>query len=303
MSTTPQPSINRYRYKSISPSIKYLIRRYLLCPTFQIISYLTFLLSYLPWFANRTLQKPIFIIGCSRSGTTLFGDMFAQHEALADWSEAGFLFEPNYYARRIDHVKTANDCTEFHRRRLRTILGIYIWFRGKQRYVNHHPQNSLRIPFLKQIFPDAIFIHIIRDGRAVVRSNYGQFTHERFRQNEPYGYFPKPPMWSTYESLSLELQLSHQWVGILEHVETISAQTLCEESYIEIYYEEFCANPHATLRELDCHLGLSSEERHFDRIPKKFDLQNFKWKTDFSQKQLVDISSIIETLLTKHGYV
>lgn len=302
MTVSVHTSINRYKASYLKPNLKYLIRKYILGMLVRVISYLGYLLSYIiPKFLCQ-VERPIFIIGCSRSGTTLFGDMFAKQGELIDWSEAGFFYELDYYNPNIDHLKRASDVTSFHRRRMETILGLLIWITRKSRYVNHHPQNSMRIPFLKEIFPDAVFIHLIRDGRAVVRSNFGQIEHESFRQNAPFGYFPKPVKWREYQYLPCEVQFALQWKDLIEFVRSSAANHLTDSTYLEIRYEDFCGNTHEILQTVDEFCGLKSDLRKYKEIPSEFKMQNHKWKVDFSPSQVDKINKTIKPLLKMLGY-
>ena len=135
--------------------------------------------------------------------------MLRQHRDLAEWSEGGQLFELNYFDPTISHVKNASDATPFHVRRLRVIVAVFLALKGKRRFLNKHPQNSYRIAFLRKIFPGAKFIHLVRDGRAVVASNVAQVRRDRYRQSLPFGSFPKPRGWERL----LALPLSVQFVG------------------------------------------------------------------------------------------
>jgi hypothetical protein len=46
------------------------------------------------------------------------------------------------------------------------------------------PSNCLRVPFVRQIFPDALFIHVIRDGRACATSARVQWQHDFLIEND-----------------------------------------------------------------------------------------------------------------------
>src|SRR5687767_8932943 len=43
------------------------------------------------------VRRPIFIIGCARSGTTLVNSLFAAHPEVAVWSEANDVWDPSWY--------------------------------------------------------------------------------------------------------------------------------------------------------------------------------------------------------------
>lgn len=49
-------------------------------------------------------------------------------------------------------------------------LGVHYPIRARRVLVEKNPRHTLRIPFLKAIFPDAKIIHIVRDGRDVTCS-------------------------------------------------------------------------------------------------------------------------------------
>ena len=65
---------------------------------------------------------------------------------------------------------TENDYTEemaaYFRKKYLQVQNLW----GRPRFVNKNLQNSFRVRLLNLIFPDAKFIHIIRDGRAVAFS-------------------------------------------------------------------------------------------------------------------------------------
>jgi hypothetical protein len=121
------------------------------------------------------LHRPIFIIGCGRSGTTLLGNLFASHPAVR------YLYEPYHrwaamepatdflrlYSRGEPHcLLGADSVTDTARRRFRRLMTAPPGFT----FVEKSPINSLRIGYVDALAPDARFVHIVRDGVAVVRS-------------------------------------------------------------------------------------------------------------------------------------
>ena len=65
---------------------------------------------------------------------------------------------------------TEADVTPADRARIRKMIGQYIRYQGKSRFINKNTRNSRRIRFLNQVFEDALFIHVIRDPRATIGS-------------------------------------------------------------------------------------------------------------------------------------
>jgi hypothetical protein len=127
----------------------------------------------------KPVKKPIFILGTGRSGTTILGVTLAMHE------EVGFLNEPkalwSYLYDREDLIgsysKTpgkyrllASDATQSIKRKARQIYGNYLRFGFSSRVVDKYPELIFRTGFVTEIFPDAHFLFLYRDGRDTCHS-------------------------------------------------------------------------------------------------------------------------------------
>ena len=62
------------------------------------------------------------------------------------------------------------DVTEVDRRRAEALRGARTSLPGARRFVNKNTRNSRRIRYLAELFPDAYFLHVMRDPRAVIAS-------------------------------------------------------------------------------------------------------------------------------------
>ncbi|MDP9330345.1 MAG: sulfotransferase [Actinomycetota bacterium] len=127
----------------------------------------------------RRRRSPIaFLIGCGRSGTTLLGELLGTmpgvhylHEPYAAWAAVDprldfsglYTAPPHHVFMDADHVDPLAR-GRFERIFLRSGL------RGVRLIVEKTPTNSFRIAYLHSLAPQARFIHIVRDGRAVVPS-------------------------------------------------------------------------------------------------------------------------------------
>jgi len=264
-------------------------------------------LRYLTWKArlrlkDATLKKPIFMIGCPRSGTTLAVKLFDKHSDVTDWSEAGHIWDPyNYYDAEADHQWGVDKITEKDRKRLHSVFEHYRQINGKERFINKHPRNSIRLDYIEAIFPDAYYIHVIRDGRAVVNSIIDNIEKRPERQGFPYGNFCKPPNWREYLNEDIVTQSAHQWDEIVKYI--LDRKDSLGNRYIEIKYEDLCVNTRDTYKALYDFVGMSTAADELQKIPEQLSSMNYKFLEKFTPEQLKTIVSIQGDLLKKLGYI
>jgi hypothetical protein len=302
MSAGSIDEVNRYKIAFPGPELKFLIRKYATFGLNQTASYFTYIAGPLLPRTFVHLDRPVFVVGCSRSGTTIFVDMFRQHRSIAEWSEAGGVFEPRYFDPQIDHCKDESDATEFAARRIRVLFGLFTKLQNKQRFLNKHPQNSLRIPFIRAIFPEAQFIHLIREGCATSYSNYLQVKRDKYRQSIPFGSFPKPRAWRELLHLPLLLQFGYQWRDIVTHIRHQVQELPMHHNYLEIRYEDFCQFPHQILSKCDEFCGLERRDRDYGRVPKGFESKNDAWKKKVTRDEESALKLICDPLNFELGY-
>lgn len=273
----------------------YLIRRYLYGPALNAACRAAYWLRWaIPARVTR-LDRPIFALGCSRSGTTVFIELFRGHTDLCDWSEGAQIFEPRYYDAEIDHVRSAADATPEIAFRIRFLLGLKARLLRRSRVVNKHPENALRLPFLAAIFPDAVFIHIVRDGLSAVESNLTRSRIDPYRRTWPFGQFPKPPAWRSYLDFPPVEQFAHQWADIVTRIRADAARLPGTAGYIEIAYEDLCDDPRGVIAAIDRQAGLDPARRPAGAIPERLRNGNGRWRDSLSPDDIAAIRRIIGT--------
>jgi hypothetical protein len=116
------------------------------------------------------IRRPIFVIGADRSGTTFLGDSLAvlpeisyHHEPAVIKAAGRYVYEGHWGFRRAG---------AFFRLVYRWLLRIHL--DGDLRFAEKTPGNAFIVPFLARAFPDAVFVHIVRDGRDAARSHLQQ---------------------------------------------------------------------------------------------------------------------------------
>lgn len=222
---------------------------------------------------DRAPRPPFFIVGCHRSGTTLLRNLLRSHPDLAIPGESHFI--PLVYRGYGDPVDDRSA-----RRLARRILGLY-WVRrwrlgllpsqfddcrsvadiaarlygevarreGAARWGDKTPDYVREIPTLAAIFPDARFLHIVRDGRDVAlsigRTSFGP------------GSVPTA---------------ARHW---RDHVEAgrRDGPPLGAARYAEIRYEDLVGRPETTMREVCAFLGEPFDERVL--APARYDWRDY----------------------------
>jgi hypothetical protein len=210
-----------------------------------------------------------FLVGCGRSGTTLLRAMFDAHADVCVPDEVAFVVRyarPHRamqygWPRRFDAGRcvelivgdssfrrwpiTAEDAraavhetvpTSFADT-IRTLYALVAAHRGKPRYADKTPMHVLHLPRLARLFPEARFVHVIRDGRDVARSY----------QSVEWG-----P--STAEEAAL------RWRRSVAHGRRSGAR-LGAGRYREIRYEQLVTEPEPVLRELCRFFELDWDDR------------------------------------------
>lgn len=213
-----------------------------------------------------------FFVGCGRSGTTLFRAMFDSHPDLAIPGESHFIVHLLPQRRRYE-TATGFDATAFladllpHPRfrlwrlvdeevrsalerdppatlaeAIRAAFGLYAASQGKGRYGDKTPGYVSHLPSLAALFPEARFVHIIRDGRDVALSyldvSFGPDTVER---------------------------AAIHWARMVERGRRAGAR-LGPDRYIEVRYEDLLDDPNTTVRALCAFIDLEFHP-HMLRYP------------------------------------
>lgn len=142
---------------------------------------------------------------------------------------------------------------------------------GGRRFLDKTPKNVLRIPYLLQLFPDAFFVFLKRDGRATVSSLIEGWSARRgvsYRLPVPlrlreyggrYWSFVLPPGWRDTIGTSLPRVAALQYVA--SNDAAVADRSLVPpDRFVEVGYEELVATPEAVVRRLLDRLDLAPSE-------------------------------------------
>ena len=216
----------------------------------------------------RPPERPVFLIGCPRSGTTaLLQALHASREVRSLQAEGHILWDPFHPRPRDSDALVAADVGE--RERAYVYLAVRLFVRDR-RFVDKTPENCLRIRYLDALFPDATFLFLRRRAADNVSSLMeGWRARPRFvthRLPEPLTSvdLPNPHLWSFalvpgwrgLRSAPLEEICARQYVECNEAVLAARAE-MQPSRWVDVAYEDLVATPAAELRRLVDALGVA----------------------------------------------
>jgi Sulfotransferase family len=209
-------------------------------------------------------RRPIFVIGCPRSGTTaLLEALLASEHLRSIHNEGHILWQPYHHPRDRGWASDAlgrEDVSE--RERAYVYLAIRMFVRGR-RFIDKTPENCLRVPYLLELFDDASFVFLRRRAADNVSSliegwkarprfvtyrlperldGLGPLAGDRWS-------FVLVPGWRGLRSAPLEEICARQYVACNEAV-LEAREMVAPERWHEVAYEELVSAPLETLRAL-----------------------------------------------------
>lgn len=201
--------------------------------------------------AGGKLDRPVFVIGAPRSGTSLLYSILRTSPALAHWpGEAHEVWEADFHPALREwssNVLTAEDARGEAAERIRRSFLLVAGTR--RRLIDKTPRNALRVDFVDALFPDALFVFLQRDGRDNVNSLINAWRTPRYRTYE----LPRPhsipgvdpkwwkfvlyPGWKADTAGPVEVVAARQWHLSNDHaLET--GRRLDPRRWIPVRYED-----------------------------------------------------------------
>ena len=269
-------------------------------------------------------DSPFFIVGTQRSGTTLLRLILNSHSLIAVPEEATFLMpllkrrylqtkisgedlqslinylrlNPQFSLWSKDYSKYFDillQKKEIHVKELiNDLFTIYAHYEGKKIWGDKTPSFFRKIDILYTLFPNAKFIHIVRDGRDVFNS---WRKIDASKNNAPV--------------------VAMDWSYKLYEIEK-SFKKIPDKNKITIRYEDLLDEPEKVLLDVCLFLGVEyeSEMLNFYKKSKKYigkhhsslifcpitDKNKFKWKKELTPQEISSFILIARKFLKKYNY-
>lgn len=281
---------------------------------------------------SKERYKPFFIIGSGRSGNTLLRRLINNHSALTIPPETYVLAKVIKRYRQNSGMKWANlveyifAAFEYHpefetfdlslrplvqelkespnkNRNLAYLLNRFYCFCGRQadhgclRWGDKTPQNTFYLERIFSVFPDAKFVHVLRDGCDVVASYINAGIYKSYEE--------AAQRWSVSVDLVETFYTHHPGVGITVRYEELVSEPkstltkLC--GFLEVDYEE------QMLQEMNdtskIRMGDVEKYKHHANVLKPINKNSIgKGRAKLSVDQKTRIEKIIGNRLERLGY-
>jgi hypothetical protein len=198
----------------------------------------------------RADPPPIFIGGAGRSGTTLLRVVLDSHSRIACGPELKVIpsiaclwadFHTKWAPYLADSRVQGDDIDQVFGRLIVSLLEPLRRSAGKPRVAEKSPNNVFFFPHLHRMFPDAAFLHMLRDGRDVVASLLTM--NWRTPDGTPIDYTRDARLAARY------------WARAVSAGREFARMTAGSSHYREVRYEDLLDDPQAYLRALFDFLG------------------------------------------------
>ena len=276
--------------------------------------------------------QPIILLGAGRSGTKIVRDVLGTHSAIDQVP-----FDVNYIWRigqkqDQDDLLLPNMLTEPNKRLI--IKQFNKFTSDAPILLEKTVSNSLRIPYVLEVFPNAKFVHLVRDGRDVSESVLRQWGEVReisylFKKLKTFPLVPAFSYLIDYGINWIKFALTNKgqdkyiwgvkYPGYREDLKTLSVLEVCakqwkyctdqcssdlaklpSEKQIEIKYEELMQQPEKVIQKLAKFLTVDVNGFDYSNLNTK---NIGKYKAAFSKDQLDQILPILRPGLIKFNYI
>jgi hypothetical protein len=286
----------------------------------------------------KLIYQPVVIIGAGRSGTNMLRDLLIQLPGFGTWP----CDEINYIWR---HGNIREDTDEFGTNLATVPVQIYIRHAfsklAQRQFLSYIVEktcaNSLRVEFVHRVFPNAWFIHLVRDGRDVVNSAQKRWTapldlpyllqkarfvpvtdlpyySSRYLSNRIYRLFSRErrvAFWGPCFTGMTEMLQYHslvevcamQWQRCVSKAEQ-GFRLIDTVRVHQLRYEDIVTHPESELRRLGAFLDVDISEQKIRELAQHVSPKSIgNWKKELDQKTLSLILPLMCETLEQYGYL
>lgn len=231
-------------------------------------------------FLDLHQERPVFVVGIPRSGTTALYRVLAAHPGLRSLGYEGHdCWRRFHHPRRHGWSSDWVGAEQVTRRERRFVPRWWFARVGDGRFIDKTPDNAMRITYLLELFPDAHIVWVKRDPRAVLNSLLTGWEHPlgRFRtyflpeKLDIPGYAPTRQWcfgliegWRDLRNAPIPTIVAEQYRQYNEGA-LMGRSVVPAGQWHEVAFEQLLADPRQTMTTLLDRLGLGHHAATIDR--------------------------------------
>jgi hypothetical protein len=265
---------------------------------------------------NHRRLNPVFVVGHGRSGTSILADLLRKHLRLAFGTESQFfiryyrqlhrygdlrdernrrllledLSRERFFQRslkygvRLDVERAVREAEPTYAGVLTAIMRQSAECQRMERWGDKTPEYTRHLFVVRELFPSAQFIHIVRDGRDVALSGFRM----HFGAKNSYA-------------------AAREWGHVLSEVQAFK-KTAAEGTFIELRYEDLLTRTQETFAQILRFLDIDDTGGEVSRAVGRLagaELRAgnfFKWKTELSARDQEVFAAVAGSWLSEYGY-
>ena len=270
-------------------------------------------------------ETPVFILGCSRAGTTLVYKTFSESKQLGSlnkethdlWASLHPIEEKNW----TGHELLADDASDQDRA---FISHFFFTQTGTLTFIDKNNQNGLCLPYLLKLFPNARFVYVKRSPGDNINS-----LIEGWRKSDEFA------NWSSHLPVEINIEkgeftrwcffIAQGWQKYInESIETVCAfqykvmneaiikgrQLVPDTQWTEIHYEDILDNPVNAFKSAFHSLGLEFDnhlEQHCKTVLGRpynafSEIRTDKWKDGRNAEKIKTVLESVDDIAKEMGY-
>ena len=281
--------------------------------------------------------QPIIIIGAPRSGTNMLRDVLCELEGVGTWpcDEINYIWRYGNIEKDTDEFSIdmlTPKIKKYIQKEFDSIANKY----DLEYVIEKTCANSLRVPFVEAVVPNAKYIFIYRDGIDAAGSAKKRWTAKldipyilkkvkyvplsdlpyygfQYFFNRVYRVFSKEErlaFWGpkfngldeALEEYSLEEVSALQWKKCVDSSED-AFQNMPEDQVIRVKYENFVTNPQEELQKILDHLKIPYKKLNIAELVKGVTNTSIgKGRQAFDESQTKKITALVKDTLERYGY-
>ena len=228
---------------------------------------------------KRPAKRPIFVVGCSRAGTTLVYKTLSESREIGSLQRETHDFWVDLHPLREKNWDTHGLGAADGSSQERDLVSRYFYARtGHHRWVDKNNQNGLCVPYLHALFPDAVFVYVKRSPGDNLNSliegwgkpdEFATWSDKLPEKVDIDGRYKKwcfflDDGWRAYLDRAIEEVCAFQYEAINQAI-LDARQQISPDQWVEVFYEDFLRQPVDTFRKVFEGCGLSfgqALERH-----------------------------------------